>query len=106
MAALASAEPCPSSGGILHCTNFSLEMVQRNGYCALQQSRRKQKMADETQVEAEAAAEAPAKVAEAVADTVEKIVKESATVAKRERAKTVRRAKVQAVAAKIVQNTA
>ena len=31
-------------------------------------------MANETKVEAQAAAEAPAKVAEAVADTVEKIV--------------------------------
>ena len=35
-------------------------------------------MADETKVQAEAAAEAPAKVAEAVADTAEKVVKESA----------------------------
>ena len=34
-------------------------------------------MADETKVEAQAAAEAPAKVAEAVADTVETIAKES-----------------------------
>ena len=43
-------------------------------------------MADETKVEAKAAAEAPAKVAEAVADTVEKVVKESAKTAKRTRA--------------------
>jgi phasin family protein len=59
-------------------------------------------MADETKVQAEAAAEAPAKVAEAVADTVEKVVTESAAVAKRERAKTARRAKRQPVAEKVV----
>ena len=50
-------------------------------------------MADETKVQAEAAAQAPAKIATAVADTAEKAVKETATVAKRERAKTARRAK-------------
>jgi phasin family protein len=59
-------------------------------------------MADETKVQAEAAAEAPAKVAEAIADTAEKVVKETATVAKRERAKTARRAKRVAAAEKIV----
>jgi phasin family protein len=59
-------------------------------------------MADETKVQAEAAAEAPAKVAEVIADTAEKVVKETAAVAKRERAKTARRAKRQAVAEKIV----
>ena len=59
-------------------------------------------MADETKVQAEAAAEAPAKVAEAIADTAEKLVKETATVAKRERAKTARRAKRVAAAEKIV----
>jgi phasin family protein len=48
-------------------------------------------MADETKVEAQAAAEAPARVAEAVADTVETVAKESAKVAKRERAATARR---------------
>ena len=62
-------------------------------------------MADETQVQAEAAAEAPAKVAEAVAATAAKVVKETAAVAKRERVKGARRAKVQAVAEKIVQKT-
>ena len=40
-------------------------------------------MPDETKVQAQAAAEAPAKVAEAVAATAEKVVKETATVAKR-----------------------
>ena len=50
-------------------------------------------MADETQVEAQAAAEAPAKVATAVADTVETVAKASAKTAKRERAKTGRRIK-------------
>jgi phasin family protein len=63
-------------------------------------------MADETKVQAEAAAEAPAKVAEVIADTAEKVVKETAVVAKRERAKTARRAKRQAVAQKSVQKTA
>jgi phasin family protein len=58
-------------------------------------------MADETKVQAEAAAEAPAKVAEVVADTAEKAVKETAAVAKRERAKTARRAKRQAAAEKV-----
>jgi phasin family protein len=63
-------------------------------------------MADETKVQAEAAAEAPAKVAEVIADTAEKVVKETAVVARRERAKTARRAKRKAVAEKIVQKTA
>jgi phasin family protein len=58
-------------------------------------------MADETKVQAEAAAEAPAKVAEVVADTAEKVVKEAAAVAKRERAKTARRAKRHAAAEKV-----
>ena len=57
-------------------------------------------MADETRVEAEAAAEAPAKVAEAVADTVETVVKESAKAAKRARATTARRVKREAAAPK------
>jgi phasin family protein len=59
-------------------------------------------MADETKVQAEAAAQAPAKVADAVATTAQKVVKETAAVAKRERAKNVRRAKRQAAAEKIV----
>jgi phasin family protein len=57
-------------------------------------------MADETKVEAEAAAEAPAKVAEAVADTVETVAKESAKAAKRARATTARRVKREAAAPK------
>ena len=61
-------------------------------------------MADETKVEAPAAAtaaaEAPAKVAEAVAETVETIAQESKKVAKRERATTARRVKRAAVAEK------
>ena len=48
-------------------------------------------MADETKVQAEAAAQAPATVAKAVADTATKVVKETATVAKRERANAKRR---------------
>ena len=57
-------------------------------------------MADETKVEAQAAAEAPAKVAEAVAETVETIAQESQKVAKRTRAATARKAKREAVAEK------
>jgi len=60
-------------------------------------------MADETTIEAQAAAEAPAKVAVAIADTAEKVVKESAAVAQRERSKTVRRTKRQAVVEKIAE---
>src|SRR5437868_511485 len=57
-------------------------------------------MADETKVEAQAAAEAPAKVAEAIAETVEKTVAENAKVAKRTRAATARSAKREAIVAK------
>jgi phasin family protein len=57
-------------------------------------------MADETKVEAQAAAEAPAKVAEAVADTVETIGKQSAKTAKRTQAATARKAKRETVALK------
>ena len=59
-------------------------------------------MADETKIQAQAAAQAPAKIAETVAKTAEKIAAETATVAKRERAKTTRRAKRQAAATKTV----
>ena len=48
-------------------------------------------MADETQVEAQAAAEAPAKVVEAVADTAATIAKQSAKTANRTRAATAKR---------------
>ena len=57
-------------------------------------------MADETKVQAQAAAEAPAKVAQTVADTVETVAKESAKVAKKTRAATARRVKREAVAQK------
>jgi phasin family protein len=57
-------------------------------------------MADETKIEAQAAAEAPAKVAEAVAQTVEKVANESAKVAKRTRASAARAARRQAAATK------
>jgi phasin family protein len=57
-------------------------------------------MADETKVEAQAAAEAPAGVAEAVADTVQTIARESGKVAKRTRAATARRVKREVVAEK------
>ena len=50
--------------------------------------------------QAQAAADAPAKIAQAIAATTDKVVKQSKTVAKRERAKTQRRAKRQATVAK------
>ena len=55
-------------------------------------------MADETKVDAQAAAEAPAKVAQAVAETVATVAKQSAKVAKRTRAATVRKTKRAATA--------
>ncbi|MES2138015.1 MAG: phasin family protein [Pseudomonadota bacterium] len=58
-------------------------------------------MADEIQVEAQAAADAPAKVVEAVAETVEKIVKDSAKTAKRTRAAAAPKAKIKAVVEKV-----
>jgi phasin family protein len=57
-------------------------------------------MADETKIQAQAAAEAPARVAETVADTVETIARESKKVAKRTRATTARKAKREATAQK------
>jgi phasin family protein len=76
-------------------------MLRRTLYCALQQEIRKEcSMADETKVEAQAAAEAPAKVAEAVAETVATVAEESKKVATRERAKATRRAKREAAVEK------
>ena len=63
-------------------------------------------MANETKVEAQAAAEAPAKVAEAIADTTQKVVKESAKVAQRTRASATRRAKREAQVQKAAAKTA
>jgi phasin family protein len=57
-------------------------------------------MADETQVEAQAAAQAPAKVATAVADTIENVAKDSIKVAKRTRATAARRVNREAAAKK------
>ncbi len=50
-------------------------------------------MADNNQIQAQAAADAPATIAKAVADTTEKVVTETKRVAKNERAKTARRTK-------------
>jgi phasin family protein len=58
-------------------------------------------MADETKVEAQAAAEAPAKVAEAIAETVETILSDSAKTAKRTRAAVARKATIEAVTKKV-----
>ena len=57
-------------------------------------------MANENQVQAEAAAEAPAKIVEAIADTAEKVVAESKKVAKRTRATNAHRVKREANAEK------
>ena len=57
-------------------------------------------MADETKIQAQAAAEAPAKVAETIADTVETIAKESEKTAKRTRAAAARRVKREAAVQK------
>jgi phasin family protein len=99
MAVFASGERWPSSGGMTHCTKIPLEMVQRNVYCALQHIQRNYHMADETKIQAQAAAEAPAKVVEAVAETAATIASESAKTAKRTRVATARRAKRVAAAA-------
>jgi phasin family protein len=101
MAALASGEAWPSSGELLQRTKMLLKCcsAMRIVHCNIFEGTIH--MADETKVQAEAAAEAPAKVAEAVADTAERAVKETAVVAKRERAKTARRAKRQAAAEKV-----
>jgi len=50
-------------------------------------------MADETKIQAEAAAQAPAKIVEAIAATTEKVAVEATKTAKRARATTARRAK-------------
>ena len=57
-------------------------------------------MAEETKVQAEAAAEAPAEVAKAIAETAEKVVEESKKTARRARAATARRAKREAAVEK------
>ena len=60
-------------------------------------------MAEETKVQAEAAAEAPAEVAKAIAETAEKVVEESKKTARRARAATARRAKREAAVEKAAQ---
>ena len=50
-------------------------------------------MADQTKIQAEAAAQAPAKIAETIADTAERVVAETVETQKRERAASKRRAK-------------
>jgi len=60
-------------------------------------------MADQTNVDAKAAAEAPAKVIEAVAETSAKIAKSSADTAKKARATNARRAKRQAASVEMTQ---
>ena len=62
-------------------------------------------MAEETKVEAAAAAEAPAEVAKAIADTAEKVVAESKKTARRTRAATARRAKRAEVSEKAARKT-
>ncbi|GAA3904531.1 hypothetical protein GCM10022276_23930 [Sphingomonas limnosediminicola] len=62
-------------------------------------------MAEETKVQAAAAAEAPAEVAKAIADTAEKVVAESKKTARRTRAATTRRAKREEVSEKAARKT-
>ena len=62
-------------------------------------------MADETRIDAQAAAKAPAQIAQAVADTVETIATESKKVARRTRATTARKAKRAATAQKAAART-
>jgi phasin family protein len=62
-------------------------------------------MADETKIQAQAAADAPAKVATAVADTVKAVANDSAKAVKRAKAATARRAQRQAAAAKSATKT-
>jgi phasin family protein len=90
--------------GALH--KITLEMARCDGYCAVQQIRGKDFMADETKVEAGTAAEVPAKVAQAVADSVQTVAKQSAKAARPARAMTARRANRQAVAPKTTKTTA
>jgi phasin family protein len=56
-------------------------------------------MADETKIQAQAAAEAPAEIAKTVADTADAVVTESAKAVRRERATVARRAKRRETAA-------
>ena len=102
MAALASAEPWPSSDRMLQRTKIPLKWCAAPYIVHCNTKLEEYSMADETKVEAQAAAQAPAKVAEVIAETVETIAKESAKVAKRERAATARRAKRQPAAEKTV----
>jgi phasin family protein len=62
-------------------------------------------MAEETKVQAAAAAEAPAEVAKAIADTAEKVVEQSKKTARRTRAATARRAKREVVSEKVARKT-
>jgi phasin family protein len=100
MSALASVEAWPSSGELLQRTKLALKWCAAMHIVQCNKFRGMVRMANENEVQAEAAAEAPAKVAEAIADTAEKVVKESEKVAKRTRASTARRVKRQAAAEK------
>jgi phasin family protein len=103
MAVLASGEAWPSSGGLLHCTKLRLKWCAATliVHCNITTTTRGIfHMADETKVQAQAAAEAPAKVAETIADTAEKVVKEAEKTGRRTRAANTRRAKRTATAEK------
>src|SRR6476620_3565053 len=63
-------------------------------------------MAEETKVQAAAAAEAPAEVAKAIADTAEKVVEQSKKTARRTRAATARRVKRELVSETAARKTA
>src|SRR6478736_2819312 len=64
MTALASGKACPSSDGMVHCTKKLLKWCGAPYIVQCNKFEEELQMANETKVEAEAAAEAPAKVAE------------------------------------------
>ena len=102
MAALASGEACPSSGGLTHRTIFSLKCCDAAliVHCnKIPNHNEVHTMVEETKVQAQAAADAPADVAKAVADTADAVAKESAKATRRERATVARRAKRREAAA-------
>jgi len=102
MAALASGEACPSSGGLTHRTIFGLKCCDAAliVHCnKIPNHKEVHTMVEETKVQAQAAADAPADVAKAVADTADAVAKESAKATRRERATVARRAKRREAAA-------
>ena len=69
MTALASGDPWPSSGGMLHCTKLALEMLHCNDYCALHNRRKLDRWQTNTQTAINATADAATQAIEAAGDT-------------------------------------